>query len=134
RAKERLLITHCRYRHTYGHMNDQLRSRFIKDIPTPLLNSHDVSQIRPQQIQLLFDEWFAINENKSTQPQPIKLEKKSIPIKMKPATTTWVKNQTAEHKTFGIGIIKNIEKRDDTTFLEVQFKKGTKKIAEKFLK
>jgi len=46
----------------------------------------------------------------------------------------WRTNQPVSHKSFGIGVIKNIESRsDDQVFLTVQFKSGTKKIDQKFV-
>ncbi len=46
----------------------------------------------------------------------------------------WKTNQPVAHKSFGVGIIKNIETRsDDQVFLTVQFKSGTKKIDQKFV-
>ena len=49
-------------------------------------------------------------------------------------TNGWRTNQPVSHKSFGVGVIKNIETRsDDQVFLTVQFKSGTKKIEQKFL-
>jgi DNA helicase-2/ATP-dependent DNA helicase PcrA len=64
--------------------------------------------------------------------------KKAAPETVKPiiihAAHGWRTNQPVSHKSFGIGVIKNIESRsDDQVFLTVQFKSGTKRIEQKFL-
>jgi DNA helicase II / ATP-dependent DNA helicase PcrA len=65
--------------------------------------------------------------------------KKSMAPDPLPATIThaahgWRTNQPVAHKSFGIGIIKNIETRgEENVFLTVHFKSGTKKIDQKFV-
>jgi hypothetical protein len=65
--------------------------------------------------------------------------KKAVPAEPVKATIIhaahgWRTNQPVSHKSFGIGVIKNIESRsDDQVFLTVQFKSGTKKIEQKFV-
>ncbi len=43
-------------------------------------------------------------------------------------------HQTVKHPTFGLGVVKAIEKRADTTFITAHFAAGTKKIDAKFLR
>lgn len=43
-------------------------------------------------------------------------------------------HQTVKHPTFGLGVVKAIEKRADTTFVTAHFAVGTKKIDAKFLR
>ncbi len=59
-----------------------------------------------------------------------------IPAHGEPSRTThgWKTNQPVAHKSFGVGIIKNIETRgNEQVFLTVHFKSGTKKIDQKFV-
>lgn len=44
RARERLLLTVCKYRSTYGQITDQRPSRFVSELPTNLVARHDCSQ------------------------------------------------------------------------------------------
>ena len=53
RAKKFLLITHARYRYTYGSMTEQTPSRFLREIPKNLLLHHDISNLSLYQIQPL---------------------------------------------------------------------------------
>ena len=59
-------------------------------------------------------------------------------IKQKKTTRStqaaWKPNQPVKHKTFGVGIVKKIEKRgDDIYFITAQFKMGLKKVKSNFL-
>ncbi len=48
--------------------------------------------------------------------------------------TGWRKNQPVKHQTFGIGIIKNVERKgEDTVYITAEFKLGVKKVDAKFL-
>jgi DNA helicase-2/ATP-dependent DNA helicase PcrA len=58
RAREYLLITHSRYRYTFGTMNDQRPSRFLREIPTHLQYLQDASHWRADQLTTFFNEWL----------------------------------------------------------------------------
>jgi len=131
RAEERLLITHARYRYLYGAMNDSRPSRFLKEIPESLAPSFDYSYWTSAQVYQTVSAW--IGGTDKTPPASIK---KSATLT--PATTTkspWKKNQPVMHHTFGVGIIQDIElKNNQKTYLTVTFKTGKKKLAAEFLK
>jgi len=59
RARERLLISHSRYRYTYGQMSDQIPSRFLQEIPANLMHSFDVRH-KDAQVNSFFSEWLGI--------------------------------------------------------------------------
>jgi DNA helicase-2/ATP-dependent DNA helicase PcrA len=158
RAEERLLLTRCRYRYTYGKMNDQLASRFVKEIPEQLLISQDSTHATPAQLSTWLSQWLrgepatpALTGTGLTSPRPRKTGvmagKPSQPTyappkvrTFKPSVTTttptnspWKKNQPVKHAKFGLGVIKNVETRAQDTVLEISFKSGTKKIAAQFV-
>jgi len=58
RAKEHLLLSHCRYRYTYGQMADQLQSRFFGELPSDLITLQELARASTQEISTLFDRWF----------------------------------------------------------------------------
>jgi len=150
RAKDRLLITHCRYRYTYGQMTDQLKSRFISEVPVTLAPMQDLSHATASTMKVYFADWLkAPNQSNTTRTiqtfgpskKVITSKKPEIEIRLKKPISSkeeiegWAKNQPVNHPTFGVGIIKSIEKRGaGSTIIEVQFKSGIKKIAKQFLK
>ncbi len=153
RARERLLITHSKFRYTYGTMSSQPPSRFLTELPTDQFDHHDCSHSKTYHIDKIFADWLGM----ATATSPFKSElftfhtaaKTAAPVHHKPkpaatfhATTTssssassvWKKNQPVQHKTFGIGVIQMVEEKSDTqVYLQVKFKAGVKKLDAKFL-
>lgn len=202
RAKERLLLTHSRYRYAYRTMTDQRPSRFLNELPKELVQHEDASYWKQMEFRALFSTWMGAratapasspvmtfgtvatafgasngpskstsrigghvknsaekSKNISTfngaQKASAKITNVSkptfkgtarttAPATPKKAVSTGNKtqnfggfkiNQPVQHSTFGTGIIKEIEvKNDATIFVTVNFKGGTKKIDSKFLK
>jgi len=156
RAKEYLLLSHCRYRYTYGQTNDQLRSRFLDEIPAKLAPVQDCSHMNSYQMKIFFAEWLGTGsapartiQTFGTARQSISAKAlatartatvsaaKSAPKKIAPKAQSSIfkKHQTVRHEKFGIGIVQEVEQRDAaTTFVQVRFKDGVKKIASSFLK
>jgi DNA helicase-2/ATP-dependent DNA helicase PcrA len=137
RARERLLITHARYRAQYGTMNDQLPSRFIKEIIKEQIHHHDCSSLGIMQIYHYLSEWLAQAVVKS---QPIttkqtKKEKNFTENKQSLSSALYLK-QRVRHEVFGIGTIERIETKSDgqMVYLTVAFKTSTKKVAAAFVK
>lgn len=129
RAQERLLLTYARHRYTFGSMTDQLRSRFLDEIPTNLAQEHDASYWQEAQLRAFFDDWFG-TKNRSEVITFGPTHTKTEPTN----NNVWQKNQPVSHKKFGVGIIKTIEERDqETIFITAHFKTGTKKIKSTFL-
>jgi len=141
RAKERLLMTHCRYRYTYGQMNTQHESRFVQEMSPDLLACHDGSSRSIVEMQRIFTQWLGITSVPSATSSSVLTfgtAKKAFseePAQPKISTVTiWKKNQPVQHKKFGTGIIQMVEKKDDgSIYLTIDFRVGTKKIDAKFV-
>lgn len=126
RARERLIISHTRYRFTYGQMTDQRASRFIEELPAHLIVKADTAHWNQAQIQHYFTDWLL---NKPTVVEKIIYEApKSV------QTTHWKQGQILMHATFGQGVIERIEKKaDEKYYLTIRFKSGIKKLDSSFL-
>lgn len=147
RAKERLVVTHALYRNSYGQIVDQPTSRFLMEMPDRLVHQVDLSQVHPAHTKTLLAEWLGTKfEQKITTFGPAKTYKKhkaktkwaakTPKTQTKRATNTgkWKKNQVVKHKTFGMGVIKKIEKiTDEKFYLTIFFKSGEKKISSRFV-
>lgn len=139
RAKERLLFTHSRYRTTYGQMLEQTPSRFLSELPTHLVGMTDCATWSRLQFQQFFAEWLGINTASSvltfgaamTPKQPTTTLPKAKP---KSSSGALKKNQLVKHAKFGVGLVKEIEKRGDDLFVSAQFKTGLKRVKANFLK
>ncbi len=141
RAREYLLLTHSRYRYSFGSMSDQRPSRFLREIPPHLLCLNDVSHWHSSQLSTFFNEWLGNTRAQEATAAPVytfspkqATEKATATEKTITPATVWKKNQPVKHQTFGIGIVKEIEaKGPDTVYLTISFKTGTKKIAASFV-
>lgn len=142
RAREYLLLTHSRYRYSFGNMSDQRPSRFLKEIPNDLLCMYDASHWNSSQLTSFFNEWFGNINIAAATATPVytfaktQIKKETIEEKkpLSQPATLWKKNQPVKHQTFGIGIIKEIEtKGQDAVYLTISFKTGTKKISASFV-
>lgn len=162
RAKERLLLSKSRYRYSYGKMNNQMPTRFLKEIPEHLFITHDIGNLQPYMIKQWFAQWLEIDNHQYNEPvltfgsstsKPISTSsgsksssnksistenssnKRSHDTQSSAATAQnrWRTNQPVAHTTFGIGTVTDIEERNGSTFVTVKFKTGTKKILSSFL-
>lgn len=136
RARERLLLSHGKYRYTYGKMTDQSPSRFLAEIPQELAPCIDVCYYRRLELQKLFSLWLQQKIISPTTEQSSHYETKQLeqPFKKK-LSLTWKKYTTVKHAMYGIGTIQQINDNDaDKVILTVRFSAGTKKILAKFLK
>ncbi len=70
RAKERLLISHARYRYGYRNMTDQIASRFLQEIPKNLLPMEDCSYWKQPQMVSYFSHWLGAGTQTYT-PSPV---------------------------------------------------------------
>ena len=144
RARERVLITHSKYRYTYGQMIDQIPSRFLKEISENVMRAYDLST--KKSYSLFFQSWLGLcSSNESAETNPImtfsspfpekprfNISKKNIfnkrfspktpkktPVISSPASPStkkniYKKNQTVRHAKYGVGIIQKIEKQSAT--------------------
>jgi DNA helicase II / ATP-dependent DNA helicase PcrA len=162
RAKERLVLFHANYRSTYGQISDQVISRFLTEIPDKLLKGINISENNLTQINLAFKNWLGIkgssvltfhdfannlakdmeftaaeklNTKKVTRRKIKNYYTKTTKTIRPSKSSPWNKNQPVQHPKFGIGIIKNVEKKDsENYYLTISFKSGEKKILSSFLK
>lgn len=143
RAQERLLLSYARFRHLYGSVVDQQCSRFVHDIPSHTVPHHDFSIAGAQEKLRFFSQWLnnasfntiqsthlQHSESKSNKKYPTILNQSTS---KQPDSMQWRINQPVKHATYGIGIIKKIEKKTEHIIIEVAFKSGVKKIASDFL-
>lgn len=147
RARERLLITHTRYRYTHGQMTDQRESRFLRELPESFVARHDCSQWNIYQSQSYLYDWIYNSSSTATtyytSSKITSAPELQIPLNariMRPATKTppigkWKVHQPVSHPTFGEGLITSIEEKNDASVhLTIKFKTGIKKIASTFVK
>ncbi len=147
RARERLLLTHVRYRYVFGTMTDQRTSRFVHELPESIGNI-DCSQWNIIDIQNYLRDWYleqptykSISASTNAQAAKPKLVIPEFAFDQEPediSQETSVRklkvNQRVRHATYGIGTIKELEERgEDTLFATVQFGAKSKKISANFL-
>lgn len=146
RAKEYLLITHARYRYTYGSMTDQRPSRFLSEIPENLAPKQDISSLSSIDLTTFFTTWFGTSVQQRTPHVftfgPAKVHQEKLRTDEQPSKpsagenkqSTFKKFQSVRHEKFGIGIVQDVEQKDeDTWYVKAKFKSGTKKIKADFL-
>jgi DNA helicase-2/ATP-dependent DNA helicase PcrA len=63
RAREYLMLTHTKYRYTYGKMVDQFTSRFLDEVPARLAQRQDTSYVSQALFRSIFSDW--LNQNNS---------------------------------------------------------------------
>ena len=137
RARERLLLSHGKYRYTYGKMTDQSPSRFLDEIPDNLAPCVDICYYRRPEIKQLFTLWLqqkiTAPTTSSTTPESPGYNKIEQPFAKTPKSQ-WKKYATVKHATYGIGTIQQINDNDaEKVILTIRFSTGTKKILAKFL-
>jgi len=66
RAREYLMLTHTKYRYTYGKMVDQFTSRFLDEVPARLAQRQDISYVSQALFRSLFSDWFNPTNSNST--------------------------------------------------------------------
>jgi DNA helicase-2/ATP-dependent DNA helicase PcrA len=154
RARERLILSHSRYRYAYGRMTDQMPSRFLEEIPQSLQNAHDLRN-KEAATQRLFAQWlgaapaesqvftFATATAAPKRPLVVRHAVKSVKVATPPPASSLSKTtsqspyrlyQSVQHAKYGVGIVQKIEPQDNgTTYITAQFKVGSKKILDSFL-
>lgn len=146
RAKERLILSHAKYRYTYGKMIDQIQSQFIQEIPSHLISKFDCSYWNPVQQRAFFADWLQAKMPSTVMTfgsGSVKTIIKKTPAETpyKPAVTKiasktgFRKNQLVHHEKYGSGLVQEVEnKNDGNLYVTVKFKSSTKKILSEFLK
>jgi DNA helicase-2/ATP-dependent DNA helicase PcrA len=152
RAREYLVLLYASYRHTFGQITDQIPSRFLSEMPNTLITSVNFENIHQSHSKDVFLNWLghkrvhdlvtfssksSLNESRSIKREFKKIIKKTESIyPSMPAHNheSWQKSALVNHKTFGQGIILNVEKAHEENFyLTIAFKSGTRKILSSFV-
>jgi DNA helicase-2/ATP-dependent DNA helicase PcrA len=137
RAKERLLLTHAKYRYTYGQMVDQFQSRFLQEVPTTFSSHEECTYWRQPQLHRFFSDWLGIKQEEESVMTVADLKNLARKARKKNAIEIkqlFKQNQPVLHQKYGAGIIKEVEARSDGSLsVTVKFKVGEKKILSQFL-
>jgi DNA helicase II / ATP-dependent DNA helicase PcrA len=127
RARERLLLSHTRYRYTYGQMTDQRPSRFLDELPELYIQHDDCSYWNAQELAHYFYTWI-------THPKKVQMAETPTQAATEIAQDQeWKINQLVTHKSFGDGTIQKVEKKSETTYITARFKAGIKKVDARFV-
>jgi DNA helicase-2/ATP-dependent DNA helicase PcrA len=151
RARERLLLSKSRYRYSFGQMSDQTPSSFLREIAEGTVITHDLCYMQPHAVKQLFSGWLGIQPSYEANvltfgttspikkaPAPSRLHTATRPVKQEKtndghAESSWKINQPVKHPTFGIGLIKKVEKLGDNISVTVNFGTQMKKVLSTFL-
>jgi DNA helicase-2/ATP-dependent DNA helicase PcrA len=163
RARERLLLSKSRYRYSFGQMNDQSPSRFLREIPERMVFAHDLCYMQPYNVKQMFAQWLgaqppveatvmtfgspapARTKGTATAPtvKPVRSyatpkpnsfgPEKLGPVNSAPSASGWKINQPVKHATFGIGLVKKVEEQGNKVSLTVNFGTDMKKILASFV-
>ncbi|MBT3456201.1 UvrD-helicase domain-containing protein [bacterium] len=141
RAKDRLILTNSRYRTTYGQTTDQLPSRFLDELPSKLVENESCVFKTSYEINYTISNWLNIPQPENKFSKIVTFGRPTININQfsknnaAPSLTgAWKINQPVKHTTFGMGLIKKVEKKSESkTYLTIKFKIGQKKIDAKFI-
>jgi len=151
RAREYVLLTSAALRTTYGTSTHQEPSRFLKEIPAELINTHDTryesTPLRSRTLALWLNiappavpTTYGTNNTATNSPfNPfggMKVKRPEAPAKqaVSHAQAPWLARMPVKHPTFGVGLIQEVEKRGDGEyFLTISFKCGVKKISSRFV-
>src|SRR3989339_529045 len=146
RACKRLLLTHCKTRSTYGQTNIQVPSRFLDEIPTNLIIEQQATYWSQSQCKTYFTQWIKGNSPIAVDSDHVQTYSYNKPMSSSTSWSSPVKKekleqsggfkrmQSIQHKTFGLGIVHEIEVKGALTIITVRFNAhGMKKIDSKFL-
>ncbi len=143
RAKERLLLTHTKFRYTYGQMSEQIPSQFLDELPAKLIVKEDCAYWNNSRFVHYFADWlgikhgdaFAFEKHRTEFATLIKdkIEAKPVKKSSKKEDGSFKKHQPVQHKKYGTGIVQSVEKSSETSVVTVKFKAGIKKIVASFL-
>lgn len=151
RAKNYLLFSHAKFRYTYGQMVDQLSSQFLDELPKKLVTRDDAQYWNHSQIRHFCADWLGFNQPEiaakqaqfaslikdkiNAKPARKSAKKSNAPTAKKesPLLGSFKRNQPVRHKTFGMGLVQSVDKKNANIVITVKFKSGIKKIMSRFL-
>lgn len=134
RTRERLLLSHARYRHLYGNVAEHKLSRFMQEVIEHIID-HDATAWGLSQSKQFALQWLSNVtkiEKKVTAAPPPKKPLEEDPFQdEKPA---WHINQRVNHATFGMGVIEKVEfKSTEQTYLTIRFNRERKRIDARYI-
>ena len=128
RAKEYLIISNAKFRNHFGQTGNQIRSRFFDEISDQKVHNFMHTNYNDHELTALFSNFLNLAPQATFKPSVMTFQSESPKL-----VSEWKKNHFARHKIFGIGLIKEIEKKPESTIITLEFKAGPKKIDSKFL-
>ena len=152
RAKQRLLLTHAKYRNSFGQTNSQFPSRFLEEIPDHLTFKQSSNRWSKKQFVTYFTSWITspntppVPKNSFAQAYAYPNQANSTPTrstfttgairkKIQQSGGSLKRLQSVKHPSFGLGIAQHIERIGNKTYVTVLFSRhGKKKIEASFLK
>lgn len=149
RAKQELYITNAQSRMLYGSTTRNAPSRFLEDIPKPLVEEHKPAPRYSYGGSLGGSSWgnsYSPNKTvisaQTTRRETVRTENfgggiSTAKPKQAPAATStaWAVGDVVSHKTFGTGTITAVQAMGGDTLLTIQFDKaGLKKLMATFAK
>lgn len=132
RAEQRLYLSCAKLRTLFGRTNANPQSRFIKEIPSEILESLNEEQIEPA--------WAKTSRSLNGSSNPTVQRPKANLISRPQMTTTggdqftWQVGDKAEHKKWGIGTVVSMRGSGENVELDIAFPQpiGIKRLAAKF--
>lgn len=119
RAEEELYLTHASSRTLFGRSQSNPRSRFLNEIPDDLLALPE----RKQTTQI---------EQKRTAPKR-GYSKRTVVNNAKPSTSEWNVGDKVTHKSWGEGMVSNVNVKNGSVELDIIFKsQGPKRLLAQF--
>lgn len=131
RAKKHLTVSSASTRLLFGSTSHNSESRFLREIPKELCNV-----IKPERPSFVFESasnfaasggFYKGNASASFTPK--------APVSVVKDTNTYAIGTRVEHKTFGTGTVKSVNKMGDDSLLEIKFDTvGVKKLMANYAK
>lgn len=120
RAEETLYITNATTRMLFGRSQSNMRSRFLKEIPEDLMESHSGS--KRQTIQ-----------PKAKPTQKRGFSKRTTSSKKQVTSSDWKVGDKVTHKAWGEGMVSNVNEKNGSVELDIIFKsEGPKRLLAQF--
>ncbi len=120
RAKEKLYISHAKTRMIFGSTSHNMISRFVREIPTELL------EIKGRNVTTTAAPYIKQNEHKTDYSASRSFTRPTVP---KASSAKYNVGDTVVHKTFGTGMVISAKPMGNDTMLEIAFSKvGTKRL------
>ncbi len=140
RAKKELYITNARSRMLYGSTTRNRPSRFLRDIPDSVLETHEKPRTYTSYSSHAFSETISYSAPKESFATSKKASSlgggiSTATSSSKTSGGSWSAGDAVSHKVFGNGVIQSVQPMGNDTLLTIAFDKvGTKKVMATFAK